>query len=959
MAEQTQARFGTEQQLRVLLGVIALVIVPPIIALVVLATKFDGLTDSVALDHAQVAKQLATTGNFSTSVLRPLSLALHPEGATHPDLYNAPVHPALLATLYLATGASERPAAILGISLWLLSVWLIFLVVMNWWGRADLGIVAAALYGTNVATLNAAVGGLPYPIATICVMVTVWALFPKNTGPEIEAGMLSSRRLSLAGLACGAAVLTDYLLLPVALVVAIYLFKTQTERWSAVRRFALALAIVIGPWWCRLLLQHGGPWFGLFGYNAMSNTSDFPGESIWRTTEIPSSPPFFLLQHPFGLIRKLVAGFAQYRSAGASIVDPVIAFMFVVALFSIGSRSMWGKRLFAVIISSVALTAGFSFLLRPEPRLLLTWLPLITIIGTARLVEWGHESVGNWSLKTSFIPLRQSLPDITLPGPLNRALLYSAVVIIGAFPLAVYLISNRGSNTGDAPGSIYRALGDRLRTNAVVLTDRPFEVAWYAQRRAVWLCRHENDLQLIEKSTGPITATFVTPWVREIPTTEWGDWWSRIMLPRGVYRGMWPSEAFGSQFTFRQRLDSGEGAGAVSELDLLMREVANSPDSSEAHTQLGVAYLVREQLPEAVREFEEAIRLDNNNTQALLGLWQANARKTETPEALNISQLALQTSPQDAASVAVLDRAVRYFSTLLKQTPDNPWLLLNMAMCQARLKKWDEVETAYHALSRLAPKTFPPELLMVNLYLQQGLIHEAAVACERLIKNQLALPTAYQLLGSIRQAEGKLPEALVAFKKAIELRPQASAPYQQASRCCFLLNQPVDAAQFLQDALRVVPHSSGVRFDLAKIRLTEGKPEKAIYIYEDLLRDYPDHPVALNNLAELLARSGKLARASELAARAVKVYPNNPAIQDTYGWICFQSEKRPEAIRHLHEAVRLAPSMGIAHYHLGKVLLADSQQQDGLDALQAALAQGLPKEEATDAEQIINATLAP
>ena len=117
--------------------------------------------------------------------------------------------------------------------------------------------------------------------------------------------------------------------------------------------------------------------------------------------------------------------------------------------------------------------------------------------------------------------------------------------------------------------------------------------------------------------------------------------------------------------------------------------------------------------------------------------------------------------------------------------------------------------------------------------------------------------------------------------------------------------------------------------------------------------------MALNNLAELLARSGKLARASELAARAVKVYPNNPAIQDTYGWICFQSEKRPEAIRHLHEAVRLAPSMGIAHYHLGKVLLADSQQQDGLDALQAALAQGLPKEEATDAEQIINATLAP
>ena len=532
--------------------------------------------------------------------------------------------------------------------------------------------------------------------------------------------------------------------------------------------------------------------------------------------------------------------------------------------------------------------------------------------------------------------------------------MYTAVVFISGFPLTLYLIHRDGNRA--AVEGIYRALGDRLPKTAVVLTDRPLEVAWYTQRRAVWLCQHESDLTAIEKATGHITASFITPWVREIPEREWGDWWARVILPRGVFRGMWPSEAFGAQFTFRQRLDTTEGTGAASELDLLMREVVNSPDSSEAHAQLGVAYLVREQLREAAHEFEEAIQLDNNNTQALLGLWQANARQNETPETLNISQLALQTTGTDAASAAVLDRAVRYFSTLLKQKTDDPWLLMNLALFQARQKKWDDVEASYHALSRLAPKTFPVELLMVNLYLQQGLIHEAANGCERLIKSGLALPTAYQLLGSIRQAEGKLPEAVEAFKKAIELRPQASAAYQQAARVCFALTRYDDAAQFLQDALHYVPRSSGVRFDLARIRLAENKQDKAILIYEDILRDYPDHPVALNNLAELLARGNKLQRAQELADRAVKIYPSNASIQDTYGWICQLADKRSEAIRHLREAVRLAPSMGIAHYHLGKVLIADGQQQEGVDALQAALAQGLPKEEATDAEQIVNLT---
>ena len=949
---QEKSHIGNEQQLRLLLGLIALLIVPPIIALVVLATKFDGLTEPVALDHAQVARHLVAGDGFATSVLRPLSLALNPKAALHPDLQNAPAHPALLAAVYLLSGASERPAAILGIGLWLVSVWLTFLVVMNWWGRVDLGVIAAALYGMNVAMLTTAVGGLPYPLATICVLIAFWALFPKNTGPEIEAGMLSSQRLMVAGLACGVAALTDYLLLCVAVVMAVSLLFTQTARWAAVRRFTIALSLVIGPWWCRDLLQHGGPWFGLFGYNALTNTSGFPGETIWRTTEIPASLPLYLAGHPFSVIRKMVLGFVQYRSLGASMIDPMVTFLMVIALFSFGDRGTWGRRLFAVIVGSLGLTLLVSLVFRADPHLLLVWSPLVAIIGTVKLVEWTTDTVGNFRIKAAYIPLRQSSQDVTIPWPVNWTLIYLAVIIIAAFPLAVYLLG-QPVHPNEAAQGVYRSLGDRLPTNAVVLTDRPLEVAWYAKRRAVWLCQHESDLPVIEKATGPVTAVFVTPLIRELPVKEWGDWWSRIVLPHGVYRGMWPSEAFGSQFVFRQRLDTGDSAGAASELDLLMREVANTPDSAEAHTQLAVAYLMREQLQEAVREFEEAIRLDDNNTQALLGLWQAKARISEPPETLSLSQLALQTTPHDANSVAVLERAIRYFNVLLQQNQDDPWLLLNVAMCQARLKNWEAVEVAYHGLSRLAPKTFPPDLLMVNLYLQQGLVQEAALGCERLIKSQVALPTAYQLLGSIYSSTGKLPEALEAFKKAIELRPQSSAPYQQAARVCFLLDRNADAAQFLQAALRVVPRSSAVRFDLAKIRLAENDTTKAILIYEDILRDYPDHPVALNNLAELLARSNKLKRALELATRAARVYPNNPAIQDTYGWILYLSEQPVEALKHLREAVRLAPAMSIAHYHLGKVLIANNHTQLGVDALQAALAQGLPKTEEADADSII------
>ena len=45
--------------------------------------------------------------------------------------------------------------------------------------------------------------------------------------------------------------------------------------------------------------------------------------------------------------------------------------------------------------------------------------------------------------------------------------------------------------------------------------------------------------------------------------------------------------------------------------------------------------------------------------------------------------------------------------------------------------------------------------------------------------------------------------------------------------------------------------------------------------------------------------------------------------------------------------------MGIAHYHLGKVLIANGQEQNGADALRVALAQGLPRIEEADADSIV------
>src|SRR6185295_9887658 len=81
------------------LGVSALVLIPLVIALVVLAAKFRGLGTNIAMEHAQIARRVAAGEGLTTASLRPLSLALHPDLQKHPDLYYAPAHPLLMGVV--------------------------------------------------------------------------------------------------------------------------------------------------------------------------------------------------------------------------------------------------------------------------------------------------------------------------------------------------------------------------------------------------------------------------------------------------------------------------------------------------------------------------------------------------------------------------------------------------------------------------------------------------------------------------------------------------------------------------------------------------------------------------------------------------------------------------------------------------------------------------------------------
>jgi tetratricopeptide (TPR) repeat protein len=369
---------------------------------------------------------------------------------------------------------------------------------------------------------------------------------------------------------------------------------------------------------------------------------------------------------------------------------------------------------------------------------------------------------------------------------------------------------------------------------------------------------------------------------------------------------------------------------------------------------LATGYLQYDRLREAAESFRRALEADPQNPDAVLGLWQIQARLNDTSGVLALVQRAVQINPQAPNAAGILDEAARLLDQALTVRPQEPWILMNAALCQAKLRRWDRAEAYSMRAVAAVPNALTPRLMLGNLYLDQGLVDQAANQLERLAAAQPNNALVREALGRTRKVQGRLQEALTEFAAAERLRPKWVLPYLNAGDTYQRLNQFDNAVHLFTKALEVAPHSIPAALGLIQVYAASGNTERAIVLCEKTLEQYPNHPMLANNLAFLYAQKGiSFDRALQIATQLVKAYPNNPTMLDTLGWVLVRASRAKEAVTQLQEAARLAPDAGIVHYHLGKALLASGQRTEAVAAFRAALACGLPPEEKKDTEASI------
>ena len=152
---------------------------------------------------------------------------------------------------------------------------------------------------------------------------------------------------------------------------------------------------------------------------------------------------------------------------------------------------------------------------------------------------------------------------------------------------------------------------------------------------------------------------------------------------------------------------------------------------------------------------------------------------------------------------------------------------------------------------------------------------------------------AHNNLGTVLLQKGKVDDAIVHFRKALEIKAD-HADAQANLGSALLQKGELDEAiaQYLK-ALEIKPDYALVHYDLGNALLVKGQVDEAIAHYEKALVIKPDYAEVCNNLGIVLFQKGEVDQAIGYYQKALEINPRYLEARANLAWALATSPQTP------------------------------------------------------------------
>ena len=154
-------------------------------------------------------------------------------------------------------------------------------------------------------------------------------------------------------------------------------------------------------------------------------------------------------------------------------------------------------------------------------------------------------------------------------------------------------------------------------------------------------------------------------------------------------------------------------------------------------------------------------------------------------------------------------------------------------------------------------------------------------------------------LGTTLAQEGRVPEAIHVFEKALRIKPDCAEAHNNLGATLGQAGKLPEAIDQYEQALRIKPDDADAHNNLGNALAQAGKVDEAIDQYEQALRIKPDDAEAHNNLGNALMQAGKVDEAIGHYEQAIRISPDFAEVRYNLGLVLVQQGRVPEAVEQL------------------------------------------------------------
>jgi tetratricopeptide (TPR) repeat protein len=139
-----------------------------------------------------------------------------------------------------------------------------------------------------------------------------------------------------------------------------------------------------------------------------------------------------------------------------------------------------------------------------------------------------------------------------------------------------------------------------------------------------------------------------------------------------------------------------------------------------------------------------------------------------------------------------------------------------------------------------------------------------------------ANPTLYFFRGLSQENNGQVEEALVDYKKAIEIKPDFILPYSRSGKIYARQQNHEKAKELYQKAVELGDQDITTLYNYGVVLINLGQSPEAKNIFEKLLAVDDGYPDAYYHLGIITIGQGDAEKAKELLKRFLELDPENP-----------------------------------------------------------------------------------